>query len=280
MAPDWVTGDPAALRAWRDRQPEVLRPVMPAGVENVAVAPQGGFLGGILCRPSSTRRPGLVLHFHGGGFVVGSPHTHRIVAATLCAELGMPVLSAAYRLAPEHAVPVQAQDAAQAIAWAAESFGGPILLCGDSAGALVCLWGYHASSLERRRAVVGALLFYGVFGGPSDPDADRALAVAQGLDSRAITAMYRRVDPHGLIGRDPNLSPELPGFCLPRRVAVVAAEQDPLARHSLRFAAARWPGVSLLVAPGLAHGYLSKAKPSEPAKASVKAAAAISGLPS
>jgi monoterpene epsilon-lactone hydrolase len=43
-----------------------------------------------------------VLYLHGGGFTVGSPVTHRALAAYVAAAAGAPVYLLDYRLAPEH----------------------------------------------------------------------------------------------------------------------------------------------------------------------------------
>ncbi|MCW4355918.1 alpha/beta hydrolase [Hoyosella sp. YIM 151337] len=77
-----------------------------------------------------------VLYLHGGGYTVGSPATHRALAAHLSAASGMPVFVAAYRLAPEHPFPAALDDAVTAYeallerGLAAER----ITVAGDSAG--------------------------------------------------------------------------------------------------------------------------------------------------
>jgi acetyl esterase len=58
-----------------------------------------------LFRPADVERPRLIVYFHGGGWVVGSPRTHHTVAALLAEDTGCVVASVDYRLAPEHAFP-------------------------------------------------------------------------------------------------------------------------------------------------------------------------------
>lgn len=78
----------------------------------------------------------VILYFHGGGFVAGSPQTHRKLAARLSALTGLPVVLPPYRLAPEHRLPAAQHDALAAADWligqgvAADR----IILGGDSAG--------------------------------------------------------------------------------------------------------------------------------------------------
>jgi epsilon-lactone hydrolase len=52
----------------------------------------------------------LLVYVHGGGFVVGSPRTHRAVAAALAHESGATVVVPGYRLAPEHPFPAAGDD--------------------------------------------------------------------------------------------------------------------------------------------------------------------------
>ncbi|HEX4854042.1 alpha/beta hydrolase fold domain-containing protein [Arenimonas sp.] len=77
-------------------------------------------------------RAGVVLYLHGGGYTVGSPRTHRTIAAWLARDSGLPVVVIDYRLAPEHPFPAALEDAVAAFdALATE---GPVVVAGDSAG--------------------------------------------------------------------------------------------------------------------------------------------------
>jgi len=71
-----------------------------------------------------------VVHFHGGGYCIGSARTIRGWAAHLSARAGCRVVLPEYRLAPEHPYPAGLQDA-RAVLAAVE---GPVVLSGDSAG--------------------------------------------------------------------------------------------------------------------------------------------------
>ena len=58
------------------------------------------------------RRPGrVVLYLHGGGYVMGSPVTHRKLAGDVSRASGARVLLLDYRLAPEHPMPAAIDDA-------------------------------------------------------------------------------------------------------------------------------------------------------------------------
>lgn len=85
---------------------------------------------------------GAVLYLHGGGYTVGSPASHRSLAAHLARHTGRPVYLLDYRLAPEHPFPAALEDtlAAFAALTAAEGHApGSIVLAGDSAGGAIAL---------------------------------------------------------------------------------------------------------------------------------------------
>lgn len=138
--------------AWRRKHAErVARLVpLPRGVRRVpagAANPGGEWWLPRGARPDSPR--GAVLYLHGGGFVLGSPATHRPVAARLALATGVPVLLAEYRLAPEHPFPAGLEDVQEA--WWHVSRGGarPVGLAGDSAG------GWLALALAQYTAAAG-----------------------------------------------------------------------------------------------------------------------------
>jgi acetyl esterase/lipase len=95
-------------------------------------------------------RPGrTVLHFHGGGYCIGSPRMTRAWAAHLSAEAACRVVVPEYRLAPEHPHPAGLDDARAVMgALLVESSPASIVVSGDSAGGGLAL----ALVLARRDA--------------------------------------------------------------------------------------------------------------------------------
>lgn len=81
-------------------------------------------------------RDRVFLFLHGGGYVAGSPRTHRRLAANLSRSTHMRVLMPEYRLAPEHPFPAGVKDALQAYGWLLEQGISEenIVVGGDSAG--------------------------------------------------------------------------------------------------------------------------------------------------
>jgi epsilon-lactone hydrolase len=78
----------------------------------------------------------VLLYLHGGAYIMGSPRTHRALAARLAQEAGIAALLPRYRLAPEHPFPAAFDDAVAAYAalLARGYRGRRIVLAGDSAG--------------------------------------------------------------------------------------------------------------------------------------------------
>ena len=78
----------------------------------------------------------VLLYLHGGGYVIGSVRTHRILMAGLSQASGAQVLGLDYRLAPEYPFPAPVEDAVAAYRWLMAEGYDParISIAGDSAG--------------------------------------------------------------------------------------------------------------------------------------------------
>jgi acetyl esterase len=93
-----------------------------------------------LYRPSDDPHLGLLVYFHGGGWVLGSLDSHDDLCRQLANGSGHAVLSVGYRLAPEHPFPAPLDDSIASVRWAyahAEQLGcraDRIAVGGDSAG--------------------------------------------------------------------------------------------------------------------------------------------------
>lgn len=244
----------AQQRAVYDRMCAAFRQPRPAGVQ---VADRA--LGGVPCRvyeagPSRA----TVLYFHGGGFVVGGLDSHDDVCAELCAATGLRLVSADYRLAPEHPHPAAFDDACAATRAAAAEFGGPVLVMGDSAGGSLAASVAHA--LRGRLALRGVVLIYPALGGDRSQGSYMTHASAPMLTTADVEA-YAALR-HG--GAEPLADPRADALRdtdfsgLPPTV-IFAAECDPLADDGPAYAAqiAAAGGTARCVTePGLVHGYL------------------------
>src|SRR5262245_18633128 len=84
----------------------------------------------------NARTDAVILYFHGGGYVIGSPSSHRHLTAALSQAAGMGALAVDYRLSPEHPFPAAVDDAVRAYQWLLQSGVAPnhIVIAGDSCG--------------------------------------------------------------------------------------------------------------------------------------------------
>jgi acetyl esterase/lipase len=78
----------------------------------------------------------VILYLHGGGYVIGSIHTHRAMVSRIARASNARALLIDYRLAPEHPFPAAVEDATAAYRWLlAQGYRpGKIVIAGDSAG--------------------------------------------------------------------------------------------------------------------------------------------------
>ena len=96
-------------------------------------------IGGISCEmivADGATSATATLYLHGGGYVIGSPGTHRELAKRLSAASGGAVLTPHYRLAPENPFPAAIEDAVNAYDWLLDQGRAPetLSIAGDSAG--------------------------------------------------------------------------------------------------------------------------------------------------
>ena len=204
---------------------------------------------------------GLVVHLHGGGWVLGAIEDFDTYARALAAESGCAVLLPEYRLAPEHPFPAGLEDAEDVLLWAAKDGAGhgtdlPLVLSGDSAGANLAT--VAARKLGRGAAAL-QVLYYPV----ADCDFETESYARHGeglpLTRRDMRWFFDHYAPPGR-WLDPDISPlrapDLSG--LPPAV-VVTAEYDVLAHEGAAYAERlRAAGVPVVErrCGGLTHGFV------------------------
>lgn len=78
----------------------------------------------------------VILYFHGGAYIAGSPRTHRPLTAALSRSAGARILAVDYRQAPEYSYPAWLDDGVAAYQHLLATGERPhqIVLAGDSAG--------------------------------------------------------------------------------------------------------------------------------------------------
>jgi acetyl esterase len=227
-------------------------------------------------RPARPRREGVVVYFHGGGFIVGGLESHNAICAELAEAAGVELVATDYRLAPEHRFPLALADCLAAVL-ATQPGDRPVVVAGDSAGgslaagvamvlrdagrglpaatALLQAAGWTPGALLPR--VVGQALIYPVTGGALDAGSFVEMAEAPGLTTRDVR-YYRDIlaapegDPYG----HPLVAGDFAG--LPAAY-ITAAYFDPLrddGRHYAARLAEAGVAVTFREEPQLVHAWL------------------------
>jgi acetyl esterase len=148
MTPQEARGLGVMLRDLYGTGPEMK------SVQDVRVPVEGGDIGVRVLTPTEDPR-GVLVYFHGGGWVIGDIAEFETLGRTLAERTGLTTLLVDYRLAPEHRYPTAVEDSWAALQWAEANrsslapSGGPLVVAGDSAG------GNIAAILTQRAKAAG-----------------------------------------------------------------------------------------------------------------------------
>ena len=138
-----------------------------AEIREIAIPADGSTIPARLYRPKA-KTAGVIVYFHGGGWVLGSLETHDLPLRAFANLTGATVLSVDYRLAPEHPFPAGLDDCYAALCWASAhqteltGGGGFIIVGGDSAGGNLAAAVALAARDRGGPAIDGQLLLYPV----------------------------------------------------------------------------------------------------------------------
>ncbi|RXM41324.1 alpha/beta hydrolase [Chryseobacterium sp. CH21] len=94
-------------------------------------------------RPKGKQNLPVLLYFHGGAFIYGTPEQYDFIFFRLALDIDAVIVSVDYRLAPEHPFPAAMKDGYDTLLWLSESAGqihgnkNNIIICGSSAGATI-----------------------------------------------------------------------------------------------------------------------------------------------
>ncbi len=134
MTPEEARGLTAALGEMYGPGPEMHRAEM-----TTAPADDGYAIPLHVLVPTGSPR-GVVVYYHGGGWVIGALPEFETLGRTLAQRTGCAVVLVDYRMAPENPYPAAADDAWTALRWVdehLEEIAGarvPLVVAGDSAG--------------------------------------------------------------------------------------------------------------------------------------------------
>jgi acetyl esterase len=150
----------------------------------------------------------VVVYLHGGGWIAGSPKSHRKLGMQF-ADAGYLTINVDYRLAPEHPFPAGLEDCVYAVKWTGENakrWNGDVsrlAVGGDSAGGNLTAATVTSLGAEKYSGPAkpkAALLIYGVFDFPATMKRDSTAAV-EGMVKAYAGAGYPA------ILEDPRMSP-------------------------------------------------------------------------
>jgi acetyl esterase/lipase len=110
-------------------------------------AAQVGPLKGEWVRVGNASAGRLILYFHGGGYIAGSPETHRALIARLAQASEATAFALDYRLAPEFAFPAAVRDGIDAYRHLIAKNAAPqsVVFAGDGSGGGLALAVLHAA---------------------------------------------------------------------------------------------------------------------------------------
>jgi phosphinothricin tripeptide acetyl hydrolase len=205
-------------------------------------------------RPPQAAADRAVLYLHGGGYTLGSPRSHRHLAAAIAAAAGAEAFVLDYRRAPEHPFPAALDDAVAAYRALAQDPARKIAIVGDSAGgglSVSCAVAALAAGLRTPRGIACISPWTDLSLADVAPESDADPMMHDG-ENREYAANYLgAADP-----RDPRASPVYAALAGLPPLLIQVGSLEYLYRDSARLAArAREAGVTveLDVVEGVPH---------------------------
>ena len=209
-----------------------------ARVEDLSIPTRAGEIYGRLYSPEKSRELPIVVYFHGGGWVSGNLDSHDRVCRRVAKRLNRTVLAVDYRLAPEHRFPAAAEDAFDALCWAANNAGTlrvdvrDISVMGDSAGGNLAAVSALLSRDNNGPRIRRQILIYPFIDASRAFDSCETYRHAPVLTSVGMDWMLENYIGDEANRNDVMLSPAQADLSNLPPAFIACAEYDPLADHS------------------------------------------------
>jgi acetyl esterase len=238
-------------------------------IEDRKIPGPGGQIPVRVYTPRGTGPFGVLVFFHGGGWVIGNIETHDVLCRDLTDGAGCVTVSVDYRLAPEHKFPAAPDDCYAATKWVAENAralnidANRIAVGGDSAGGNLAAVVSQMARDKSGPKIACQLLIYPATDCANETASQREFSKDGYILSRADMDWFYN---HYLAAKDktnpyacPGLAKNLSG--LPAAF-VLTAEIDPLRDEGEAYGEAlRKAGVKVKTKRynGVCHGFVSMA---------------------
>jgi acetyl esterase len=267
----------------RSRPFLVPDPPAVAAVESLAAPGPAGDIPLRLYRPQAPAPapPGVLVYYHGGGWVIGDLESHDVLCRSLANGSGHVVIAVDYRLAPEHRFPAAVDDSLAATRWIIREAAGlgidpaRMAVGGDSAGGnlaavvALALRGEHALRLQ-------LLIYPAVDAAMSMPSVDRHGDVLP-LTKQGMRWFYQHYSGGRDLSADWRMAPlSAPDHRGAAPAYLLLAEYDVLHDEGLAYAAkleAAGVPVQRDIYPGVFHGFITMGRMVGAANTAVTAAA-------
>ncbi|NLM19478.1 MAG: alpha/beta hydrolase [Clostridiaceae bacterium] len=191
--------------------------------------------------PNTPRKPGALLFFHGGGWVIGDIETYTPTCARMADLTGQIVYSVDYRLAPEHPFPAGLNDCYDACKYLMQhhkkfdsAMAGEFTLIGDSAGAnLAAVVSLRLRDGGKEMVDKQILIYpatYWDHNEESSPfDSVRTNGKDYGLTSKRVQEYMELYVPDPENRKNPEVAPLMANdFSQQPKTLVISTEHDPL----------------------------------------------------
>ncbi len=276
-----ITPEAMRLRAAADFAPWNEGGPAVGQVRDLTLDTRVGALQARLYTPEDDARAcGLLIYFHGGGWVIGDLESEDRACRELARESGAQVLSVAYRLAPEHKFPAPVLDCAAAMAWARANAvqldwnGRALAMGGASAGANLALGAVVAMMQSGETLPDFLALLYGAFEMKTESESYRLFGSGDfGLSQMAMAYFMQLYLSDPADHTDPRAAPLLADLSGAPPCFIAIAGLDPLRDDSRRLAE-KLAAAQVEEYPGVIHGFTQFARVSSAARRAFRDAGA------